>query len=188
MLGWDYNWEKMQSLDAFFLTSPQEIVEISQKFVAVDVEDFLPFVRNRTSNSDVHRLNNSRWNGVLNKIVEPWGFTTCERFERSYVANLLWNIFSNFLPNFRLERGIWEDYQAPNCPKIGVLGACIWLARRFSPSYVCLFFLQQRFVQRYMLRIYLGTSSSLICQVWALDEAFDCLWYEATVYFKTDTP
>ena len=36
----------MQSLDAFFLTSPQEIVEISQKFVAVDVEDFLPFVRN----------------------------------------------------------------------------------------------------------------------------------------------
>ena len=77
MLGGDYNWEKMQSLDAFFLTSPQEIVEISQKFVAVDVEDFLPFVRNRTSNSDVHRSNNSRWNGVLNKIVEPWGFTTC---------------------------------------------------------------------------------------------------------------
>ena len=25
---------------------------------------------------------------------------------RSYVANLLWNIFPNFLPNFRLERGI----------------------------------------------------------------------------------
>ena len=79
MLGEDYNWEKMQSLDVFFLTSPQEIVEISQKFVAVDVEDFLPFVRNRTSNSDVHQSNNSRWNGVLNKIVEPWGFiiTTC---------------------------------------------------------------------------------------------------------------
>ena len=79
MLGGDYNWEKMQSFDAFFLTSPQKIGEISQKFVAVDVEDFLPFVQNRTSNSDVHRLNNSRWNGVLNKIVEPWGFTMCAK-------------------------------------------------------------------------------------------------------------
>ena len=60
-------------------------------------------------------------------------------------------IFPNFLPNFRLEGGIWEDYKAPNCPKIWVLGACIdiWLARRFSPSYVWLFFLQQRFVQSY---------------------------------------
>ena len=28
------------------------------------------------------------------------------RFQRSYVANLLWNIFPNFLPNFNLERGI----------------------------------------------------------------------------------
>ena len=26
--------------------------------------------------------------------------------------------------------------------------------------------------------IYLGTSSSTICQVWALDEAFECLWYD----------
>ena len=59
----------MQSLDVFFLTSPQEIVEISQKFAAVDVEDSLPFVQNRTFNLDVHRSNNSRWNWVLNKIV-----------------------------------------------------------------------------------------------------------------------
>ena len=41
---------------------------------------------------------------------------------------------------------------------------------------------------RAMLQIYLGTSSSTICQVLALDEAFECLRYEATVYFKADTP
>jgi len=29
----------------------------------------------------------------------------CTRFEWSYVANLLCNIFPNFLPNFRLKRG-----------------------------------------------------------------------------------
>ena len=39
-----------------------------------------------------------------------------------------------------------------------------------------------------MLPIYLGTSSSTIWQVWALDEAFECHRYEATVFFKTDTP
>ena len=33
-------------------------------------------------------------------------FLLQHRFERSYVANLLWNIFPNFLPNFRLKRGI----------------------------------------------------------------------------------
>ena len=28
------------------------------------------------------------------------------RFDQSYATNLLWNIFPNFLPNFRLEGGI----------------------------------------------------------------------------------
>ena len=109
-------------------------------------------------------------------------FLLQKRFDQSYATNLLWNIFPNFLPNFWLEGGIWEEHYAPNCPKIWVLGACIWLARRFLPSYACLFFLQQRFVQSYAANL-LGTSSSTFCQIWALDEAFECIRYEATVYF-----
>ena len=36
----------------------------------------------------------------------------------------------------------------------------IWLARRFSPSYVCLFFLQQRFVQSYAANLHLPQLST----------------------------
>ena len=33
-------------------------------------------------------------------------FAAIKRFDQSYATNLLWNIFPNFLPNFRLEGGI----------------------------------------------------------------------------------
>ena len=54
-----------------------------------------------------------------------------------------------------------------------------WPEDFHHPMYA--YFSCNRDLCRAMLPIYLGTSSSTICQVWALDEAFECLWYEGIV-------
>ena len=63
-----------------------------------------------------------------------------------------------------------------------------WPEDFHHPTYA--YFFCNRDLCRAMLPIYLGTSFSTICQVWALDpdKAFECLRYETTVYFRTDTP
>ena len=50
-------------------------------------------------------------NNVLHKFLQKLGF------DQSYAANLLWDIFLNFLPNVRLKRGICEINKHQNALK-----------------------------------------------------------------------